>query len=106
MVLGIVLLMFTPAVAAAAAAVLSKMATVEMQRLLMPYLWFGVGGCTALGLLALMSQAGTDTEGLFVGGRWSRTYPFSSSSPSTLECRSGCRWFASSGPSVVTTETR
>lgn len=35
-VLGIVLLMFAPALAAAAAAVLSKMSTVEMRRLLVP----------------------------------------------------------------------
>ena len=53
-VLGIVLLMFSPALVAAAAAVLSKMSTVEKGRLLVPYIWFGVGGCAALGLLALI----------------------------------------------------
>ena len=75
-VLGIVLLMFSPALAAAAAAIFSKMSTIEMRRLLVPYLWFGVGGCAALGLLALMSQAGSDTDGTAPSGSLERNVSF------------------------------
>jgi len=75
-VVGIVLLMFSPALAAAVAAILSKMSTIEMRRLLVPYLWFGVGGCAALGFLALVSQAGSETEGIVRRGSIERNVSF------------------------------
>ena len=75
-VLGMVLLMFSPVLAAAASAVLSKMSTVEMRRLLVPYIWFGVGGCAALGLLALMSQAGSGNDGFVRRGSLERNVSF------------------------------
>ena len=65
-ILGLVLLMFSPALSAGAAAVLSKMSSAEMRKVLMPYIWFGIGGCTILALLALTSRARAD--GIFLRG--------------------------------------
>lgn len=58
--LALALLMFSPALSAAAVAVLSKMSSAEMRKVLMPYIWFGIGGCTVMALLALTSRARAD----------------------------------------------
>lgn len=66
--LAFAILMFSPALSAAAVAMLSKMSSAEVRKVLMPYIWFGIGGCTVLALLALMSRARSGADGMFPRG--------------------------------------
>ena len=63
-VIAVVGLMFAPAIAAGLAAVLLPGSMIDTRRVVVPYVWYGLGGSAVLGFLAFASSSLSDAEGI------------------------------------------